>query len=145
MEVGEAIGMDEDGHIDRGFARITEERRVGRTCSKLLYSLFVCFSLLLNHVVGDAEGVAKIKRGVVFAEDSAPVSDKKAFSGFDVLYGETGNRRPGVEVAVDIELEVAGVVLKGEVRFTDQAKLHHVGVEVFGSGDVYEMNGDAVV
>lgn len=82
---------------------------------RLLYSLFVCSSVLLNHVVGDAEGIPKVEGGVVFAEDCASVFDKEVFGGFEVLDGEAGNRRLGVEVAVDIEEEVAGVVFEGDV------------------------------
>ena len=103
---------------------------------RLLYSLFICLFLVLNHVVGDAEGVAEVERVTVFAEDGASVFDEKVFGGLDVFDGEAWDGRLGVEVAVDVEEEVAGVVFEGDVGFADQAKVHNVGVEVFGGGDV---------
>ena len=115
----------------------------------IVYSLFVrlsCeFLLLLDDVVGDAEGVTEVERVSVFVKDFTSVIEEGLLCGCDVLDREAWDGGSGVEVAVDVEQKVAGVILERSFGAAQQLELHHVGVEVFSGGDVFEMNGHAVI
>ena len=109
------------------------------------YVDYIRLLFALDEVVGDAEAVAEVEGGRVFAEDDAAVFEEGSFGCEDVLHSEVRDWRGGFEVAVDAEAKLPGVVFEVGVGTGQELKLHHVGVEVFCCGDISEIDGDAVV